>query len=75
MKIKIDVPVNCLKCPCYAVAYRCENDNRYEYHLCKAFNRILTTMVNGFGTVQSIKRCQECIDSEVNVNEYKTKEE
>lgn len=70
MKIQIEIPNRCEKCPCFAVAERKEVNNKtFQYHICRAFNRILEMNVDLYRRVQSADRCEECIAAEVEERE------
>ena len=57
-KIIIKIPDKCgSKCICFE---KIKTDRNKEYHICKAFDKILTFVIDGFGNVVATERCDEC---------------
>lgn len=67
MKIQIEIPDNCRDCSCHKELDSTEGGTDYVYHLCLAFNKLLT--VSSSSTITGIKskvnRCKDCIDAEI----------
>ena len=65
-KIKIEIPDNCEECPCYTTATENLNNTISTFHICKAFNRILTVDIHPIlNEIQGYHRCPECLNAEL----------
>ena len=58
MKIQIEIPDECTKCPCYTTATTKEDS---QFHICKAFNQVLPFTSDMFRGIMDINRCDECV--------------
>lgn len=63
-KTVIDIPDDCRSCPCFVLASANIGPSERNFHLCRAFSRILAVGVNGIGKVNGVYRCAECKDAE-----------